>query len=226
MKLLAIDAVTEACSVALYTDGESLTKELVVRQQHTEFLLPLIAELLSLGGLALNQLDAIIFDRGPGSFTGLRVCSGVAQGLALGAGLPVIPVSSLATLAQGAYRLDGAEHVLACIDARQGEVYWAAYTLSEGLMTPIIDEAVSLPQAVHLDTDHAWQGVGSGIQRYAAELTGATKVSLNTSAEVRFPMAQDMLPFAMHAWADKAYLDASSALPVYLRDNVATPPGK
>ena len=167
-----------------------------------------------------------MFDRGPGSFTGLRVCSGVAQGLALGADLPVIPVSSLATLAQGAYRLDQAEYVLACIDARQHEVYWAAYALSEGLMTPIIGEAVSLPQAVRLDAAHPWRGVGSGIQRYAAELAGAAAVSFATSAEVRFPMAQDMLPFAIRAWTDNTCLDASRALPVYLRDNVATPPGK
>lgn len=226
MKLLAIDAVTEACSVALYNEGELLVREQLVAQQHTELLLPLIAELLAEGGLALHALDAIVFDRGPGSFTGLRVCTGVAQGLALGADLPVIPVSSLATLAQGAWRLDQAGHVLACIDARQGEVYWSAYVLSEGLMTPIIGEAVSPPQAVKLDTTYAWTGVGSGVQRYAAELAALTAVSLTPIVETRFPMAQDMLPFAMRAWTDKTCLDAGSALPVYLRDNVATPPGK
>ena len=226
MKLLAIDAVTEACSVALYNDGELCVREHLVARQHTELLLPLVAELLAESGLALNAMDAIVFDRGPGSFTGVRVCTGVAQGLALGADLPVIPVSSLATLAQGSWQRDHTEYVLACIDARQNEVYWSAYREIDGLMTPIIGESVCAPQAISLTGASAWLGVGSGIHRYAAELAAATTVSLTPCAETRFPLAQDMLPLALRAWTDQSCVDASHALPVYLRDNVATPPSK
>ena len=130
MRLLAIDTVTEACSVALWQDGEITTQEEVVQQQHTERVLPMVQALLAQTETALSQLDAIVFDRGPGSFTGLRIGAGVVQGLALGLDRPVIPVSSLATLAQGAWRLDQQANVLACIDARQTEVYCGNRSLS------------------------------------------------------------------------------------------------
>lgn len=114
-RILALDTATEACSVALWNDGEIHSLFEVCPREHTQRVLPMVQQLLADQGITLNQLDALAFARGPGSFTGVRIGIGIAQGLALGAGLPMLGVSTLATLAQGAYRLTGANRVLAAI---------------------------------------------------------------------------------------------------------------
>jgi len=226
MKLLAIDTVTEACSVALWQDGEITVREAVVKQQHTEMILPMLESVLAETETALSQLDAIAFNRGPGSFTGLRIGAGVTQGLALGLDLPVIPVSSLATLAQGSWRLDAQTQVFACIDARQAEVYWAGYRLEDGIMVTVTDEHIGPVAAIRINMPGEWYGVGTGFDRYATELARLAGVNwLGTQGE-RYPLAQDMLPMAQVAWQRREYLPASDAIPVYLRNNVATPPSR
>src|SRR3569833_3307602 len=129
MKLLAIDTATEACSAALYLDGAVNKRYVLAPREHALLILPMIDELLRDANLSPLELDAVAFGRGPGAFTGLRIAAGVAQGIAYGADLPVVPVSSLAALAQGCYRERGVTRVLATIDARIGEVYWGAYRL-------------------------------------------------------------------------------------------------
>lgn len=228
MKLLAIDTVTEACSVALWTDGGISVREEVVVQQHTERVLPMVQALLADSDTALSQLDAIVFDRGPGSFTGLRIGAGVTQGLALGLDRPVIPISSLATLAQGAWRLDRQKQVLACIDARQAEVYWAGYRLEQERMIAITDEQLGPADAIRFnpETDEPWYGVGTGFGRYAAELAALPEVRWLGTQTQRYPLAQDMLPLALAAWQRQEWVSPAEAIPIYLRDNVATPPAK
>jgi tRNA threonylcarbamoyladenosine biosynthesis protein TsaB len=226
MRLLAIDTVTEACSVALWQDGEITTQEEVVQQQHTERVLPMVQALLAQTETALSQLDAIVFDRGPGSFTGLRIGAGVTQGLALGLDVPVIPISSLATLAQGAWRMDQQANVLACIDARQAEVYWAGFCLQDGVMRNTTPEQIGLASAIRITTDHAWLGVGTGFGRYPNELAGLPGVTWLGTQSQRYPLAQDMLPLALQAWHRQDWVRADDAIPIYLRDNVATPPKK
>nr|VFJ96912.1 MAG: tRNA threonylcarbamoyl adenosine modification protein YeaZ [Candidatus Kentron sp. H]VFJ97120.1 MAG: tRNA threonylcarbamoyl adenosine modification protein YeaZ [Candidatus Kentron sp. H]VFK02851.1 MAG: tRNA threonylcarbamoyl adenosine modification protein YeaZ [Candidatus Kentron sp. H] len=130
MKILAIDTATDACSVALHLDGEYWGRHELAPRQHAEILLPRIRELLSEAGLSLNHLDALAFGRGPGAFTGVRIATSVAQGLAFGADLPVVPISSLHALAQGAWRERGERNLLAALDARMGEVYWGAYRVA------------------------------------------------------------------------------------------------
>jgi tRNA threonylcarbamoyladenosine biosynthesis protein TsaB len=120
--ILALDTSTEACSVALWADG-AVTERFELGSQHSERILPMTQEALAEAGVALTQIDAVAFGRGPGSFTGLRICAGVAQGLAFGADVPVLPVSSLAALAQGIE----APGVLAAFDARMDQLYWGAY---------------------------------------------------------------------------------------------------
>ncbi len=124
-RILALDTATEACSVAVL-DGDRVyaSFELCARD-HTRRILPLVQQLLAVAGLTLHQMDALAFGCGPGSFTGVRIGVGIAQGLALGADLPVIGISTLQTMAQSAWRLQQSEQVLAAIDARMGEVYWA-----------------------------------------------------------------------------------------------------
>lgn len=123
-RILAIDTATEACSVALWNNGEKHALFEICPREHTQRILPMVQQVLAESGVTLNQLDALAFGRGPGSFTGVRIGIGIAQGLAMGAELPMIGVSTLATMAQGAFRVTGATQVLAAIDARMGEVYW------------------------------------------------------------------------------------------------------
>ena len=127
MRILAIDTATEACSVALWNDGTTFAHFELCPREHTQRILPLVRAALADAEVKLTDLDALAFGRGPGSFTGVRIGIGIAQGLALGAELPMIGVSTLATMAQGAWRKTGATRVLAAIDARMGEVYWAEY---------------------------------------------------------------------------------------------------
>ena len=124
--LLALDTATEACSVALLHNGEILAKDELSPKAHTRRILPMIDEVLSQAGIGLNQLDALVFGRGPGSFTGVRIGCGIVQGLALGADLPVIAISNLTAMAQAAYQQFGSTQVLAAIDARMNEVYFSA----------------------------------------------------------------------------------------------------
>lgn len=223
MRLLAIDTVTEMCSVALRVGDEQIQAQRLVKQTHTDVILSMVSECLADGGLELSSLDAIAFSRGPGSFTGLRVCAGVTQGLALAANLPVIPVSSLAALAQGAWRQDRAGHILGCMDARRGEVYWACYTAGGSVVSPLGPEAVTNPVDVVAPEVNQWFGVGTGFASYYNELSDHARVNLIAVQAERFPLARDMLPLAQNAWEKGEYGDAGTAIPVYLRDNVATP---
>jgi len=224
MNILALDTVTEMCSVALLVKQEVTKQSQWVKQSHTDVILPMIDQLLVDSGILFSDIDAIAFTRGPGSFTGLRIGAGITQGLALAHDLPVIPVSSLAALAQGAWRQDTATHILACIDARRQEVYWACYELKNELMVCIGSEQVSSAEQVYTPAAHAWHGVGSGFASYYAELSANAKVSLSATVADRFPLAQDILPFAIRALRNNEYVDASAALPIYLRDNVTHPP--
>ncbi len=223
MKILAIDTVTEMCSVALLNHEQTTTIERHVPQRHTQVILEMIQELLTDAQLEIANLDAISFSRGPGSFTGLRICASVTQGLALAHDLPVIPISSLAILAQAALRLDKKHNILACMDARKNEVYWGCYQVKDGLVSLFGNEQVSPPGEVKLQDDRDWHGVGTGFRQFADELNPDSMVSLVTVEANRYPLAQDILLLAKNAWENKMNVDASLALPVYLRDNIAIP---
>ena len=127
--LLALDTATECCSAALLHDGTVTARSEVIPRQHAQRLLPMIEELLGERQLRLQDVDALVFGRGPGAFTGVRIATGMVQGLAFAADKPVIAVSNLAALAQRAWREHGAETVAAAIDARMDEVYWGLYGL-------------------------------------------------------------------------------------------------
>ncbi|MBM5812913.1 MAG: tRNA (adenosine(37)-N6)-threonylcarbamoyltransferase complex dimerization subunit type 1 TsaB, partial [Gammaproteobacteria bacterium] len=148
MKLLALDAATEACSAALLLDDRVIERFQVIGRGHAEHLLPMVDEVLAAGGMALRSLDAVAFGCGPGGFTGLRIAAGLTQGLAAGAGLPVLPVSNLAALAAAAAAAAATAQVLACLDARMGEVYWAVFDCTGAYPMPLTAEAVSRPAAV------------------------------------------------------------------------------
>ncbi len=216
-RILAIDTATEACSAALWQDGELLSRYQVAPRGHTDLILPMVAELLAEAELSLGQLDALAFGRGPGSFTGVRITLGIAQGLAFGADLPLLGVSNLQALAQGAHRACGGERVLAAIDARMGEIYVGGYRLEQGLMVGTDEEQVLAPaQFLATASDHWQWGVGTGFVTYAelmARVDGRCE-------SVPFPEARDLLPQAAHLWHQGLGVSAADARPVYLRDKV------
>ena len=221
MKLLAIDAATEACSVALLVDGLVAVRYEVAPRGHAQRLLPMVDAVLAEAGIALTALDAIAFDRGPGSFTGVRVGTSVTQGLAFGADLPVIPVSSLATIAQGAYRDNGAQQVLAIIDARMAEVYWGQYQLQDGVMVLQGAEHVCKAEVVKPDLRGDWYGAGTGWQADLATLQSVLPAGCTGFDPQRLPHAEDMLVLAQKSFNNGEYIPAEQALPTYLRNEVA-----
>ncbi len=223
MKLLAIDTVTEGCSAALLYNDEIHERYEVTPRGHSQRILPMVEELLAQADLKLAQLDAIVMDRGPGSFTGVRIGVSVAQGLAFAAELPVISISSLAALAQAAFQREGCEQALAVIDARMGEVYWGYYQFSEGRMRLLGDEAVS-PVAAIKQQAGDWLAIGSGCQTYRDELSSLAGVRCIESDEEDYPRAASLLALARFDWVNKNLLSAEQAQPVYLRDKVAKKP--
>lgn len=223
MRILAIDTATEACSVALWNDGTTFAHFEECPREHTQRILPLVKTILTEGNTSLTDLDALAYGRGPGSFTGVRIGIGIAQGLALGADLPMIGVSTLATMAQGAWRMTGATRVLAAIDARMGEVYWAEYTRDEnGVWHGEETEAVLKPEAVTgrlKQLSGEWATVGTGWPAWPemAKDTGLTLVDGN----MLLPAAEDMLPIACQLLDAGKTVAVEHAEPVYLRNTVA-----
>ncbi len=222
LKLLALDTATEACSAAILNQQQQDARFEIAPRDHTRKILPLVAELLAGQDLALNSLDALVFCRGPGSFTGVRIGIGIAQGLALGAGLPMIGVSTLATLAQGAFRRCQADRVLAAIDARMGEVYWAEYQRdASGEWLGSDTEAVLSPaQAIQRmqSLSGRWAMAGTGWQAYP-ELQQGHALQLTEGAS-ELPAAEDMLPLATVLWLRGDVSQAAGIEPVYLRNEV------
>lgn len=217
MNLLALDTSTDLCTVALWMDGRVLERQDPAGQQ-SERLLTLVDSLLDEAGFTLRQLDAIAFGRGPGSFTGLRIGAGVAQGLAFGAGLPVVPVSSLAALAQSV----DAPRVLAAFDARMQQVYWGAYQRDpQGVMVLQGSELVISPASVPLPEGGNWVGAGPGWDAYHVDLTARLGPHVKTW-HPRMPVRAGQVAVlgAMAMKANQA-VAPEAALPVYIRDDVA-----
>ena len=221
MKLLAVETATEACSAALSVNGEISQKYEVAPRRHTELILPMVQGLLADADLSLQQLDAITFGRGPGAFTGVRLATAVVQGMALGADLPVVPISTLACLAQGAYRATGQGNWLAAIDARMSEVYWANYRIDAGVACLLGEERVCAPNRVQQVVEASWQAVGSGWVSFGEILSEHLNIDISLCELVPFPQAQDLIPLALAAKTRNGWVPVEQALPLYLRDKVA-----
>ncbi|MFQ2319869.1 tRNA (adenosine(37)-N6)-threonylcarbamoyltransferase complex dimerization subunit type 1 TsaB [Aeromonas dhakensis] len=221
LKILAVDTATEACSAALLVGEKVFSRWEEAPRDHTRKILPMVQAVLDEAGVTLDELDAIAFGRGPGSFTGVRIGIGVAQGLALGAGVPLIGISTLAAMAQGAHRLDGAERVLTAIDARMDEVYFGQYELIDGRIQLVGEEMVSGPAALVASRGTlpgSFTRVGTGFETYGETL--AALADELVASQVRFPAAEDMLPLARSAWLAGEAVAVELATPVYLRDKV------
>jgi tRNA threonylcarbamoyladenosine biosynthesis protein TsaB len=222
VRLLALDTAGTRCTVALLLDGKLAELDMPAERLQAEHVLPMVERLLAEAGLGLRSLDAIAFGRGPGAFTGLRVAASVAQGLAYGAGLPVVPVSDLAALAAAAARLHKVERILACLDARMHEVYWAAYEAKQGGVVPLSVEALAPPAEVTPPSAGPWFGAGPGWGAYGEALKARVSALSGTDPSL-LPAAGDIARLAEKAIQLGQAVPAAQALPVYLRDKVATP---
>lgn len=221
--LLGIESSTDACSVALMgldAQGEVLFCEQDFRQlprQHTQFLLPMVEQCLSAHALSMGDISAIAFARGPGSFTGLRVCAATVQGLAAAVAIPVLPVSSLAAMAYLAFQDNSDEQLVVSLDARMDEVYWARYSKAEnGLPQLEGEECLSAPEQLALKDDDLL--LGSGLA-YAERMTATGAFRSGDAALV--PTAEACLALARPVFLAGEALPAEAAVPVYLRDRVA-----
>ncbi len=231
MKLLALDTSTDACSVALCINDEVQVDHRIAPQKHAQLLLPMIDRMLSDAGLKATDLDGIAFGCGPGSFTGVRIAAATTQGIAFGADIGVIPISSLQALAQGASRTHQATHTIACIDARMSEVYWGAYVIDEaGYAQTHIPDSMCPPADLVLPSDdkkQMWSLLGTGADEYIDEIKtsiaskGLTFEELVQHVPDAWPNAQDVLRVASPLVLTGNLKSADEALPIYLRNRVA-----
>ncbi len=207
-KLLALDTSTDACTAAITFNNKVVEKFEIAPRKHIKLLLPMVQILLDEFALKLSGLDAIAVGVGPGSFTGIRIAIGIAQGLAYGADLPIIPVSSLQVLAQSVWREFHAENVLVAQDAYMGEFYYAGYHLNDqGIMQPAVTERLIKPDQMGIPIDRKWTGVGNAWPQ-DAELEVLTNC---------YPHAQDLLTIAHDAFERGRFCPADEVVPVYLR---------
>jgi len=222
--ILAIDTSTDACSVALYRDGQYSDLHEIIPRQHNQRIFSMLRELLPGGDLRAQGIDAIAYASGPGSFTGLRIAASVVQGLAYANDLPVVPVSTLACQAQTALRkriVTESDLVLSMLDARINEVYWALFSFHDNLAKQSTEPAVCAPQDVQLDEAVAGlKGIGSGFrdrQLLPDDLLSATIV---IEADL-LPTARDIIPLAEHEYAKGNSQKASEVTPVYVREEIS-----
>ena len=223
--VLAFDTATEALSVALQHGKQQYCHFEVAPRLHAQKILPLIDDMLKRAGIGIADVDAFVFGRGPGAFTGVRTAVAVVQGLAFTHNKPVYGVSTLLALAEAARREHGVTQVIPAIDARMGEVYAAAYAFAIGAWQNVMPEAVLPPAQLNFAATGAWYACGTGWQVHGELMRSHVNAALNLEAGAgRLPDARDMLNLALPALARGEGVPADQALPVYLRDHVADKP--
>ncbi|QEP42674.1 tRNA (adenosine(37)-N6)-threonylcarbamoyltransferase complex dimerization subunit type 1 TsaB [Ectothiorhodospiraceae bacterium BW-2] len=219
MKLLAIDSATDACSAALWLDGELLRRFELAPREHTRLLLPMVQSLLQQGEVELSQLDGICCSRGPGAFTGVRVAVAVAQGLAFAHQLPIYPRSTLAIIAAGLWQQQGSEQILVALDARMGELYWGGFKLAQGRVVEAIAEEVAPLDRLQLPREGQWCLAGV-LGEYRTALTEHLNgVGLRVEwSDYDYPDAAALATMVAH---EPHFAVAATELePVYLRQQV------
>lgn len=219
MKLLALDTATEACSAAIWIDGVVHARFEIVGREHTQRLIPVVAGVLADAGASYSQLDGLICGVGPGSFAGVRIGVAFAKGVALAHEMPVLGVSSLSLLAQGAK----GQGVLAAIDARMSEVYWQAFGRdADGVVQPLSEAVVCAPAAVKSPArEGSWQAAGTGWGTYEAELRALVAGVITTVDGAALPNAADAFALAAPRFQRRQAMSADALQPIYLRNRVA-----
>jgi tRNA threonylcarbamoyladenosine biosynthesis protein TsaB len=228
MNLLALDTSSNACSVALQCDERLFERHVVQAKEHTRLLIPMIEEVLLEGGATPRELDAIVLGNGPGSFIGMRIAASVAQGLAYGAGLGIVPVSSLAAIAAEAFHLTAAEYITVAQDAHMNEVYLASFRRGEGGV-PVADGETTLQPVRRIEPFAAvgGQGVhvaGAGWQRYP-QLLQLNEDGIAGIVDVQHPRASFLLGAGAALFRSGGTLPPDQLVPDYVRSKVASATG-
>ncbi|MBW8183946.1 tRNA (adenosine(37)-N6)-threonylcarbamoyltransferase complex dimerization subunit type 1 TsaB [Shewanella nanhaiensis] len=225
LTILSLDTCTESCSAALSVKGKVFSELAIVPREHSQRILPMVDSVLSQANVQLAEVDLIAYGRGPGSFTGIRICTSMTQGLALGQDIPVIGLSALQIMAQAVFDSQGADsqsamQVITAIDARMGEIYWGQFVFDNGLAKLVGAETVIAPDLVtlELNTELPIVACGTGFETYPQllELTG----SITLAQEVTFPDAKSMLSLAKQGYTQGLATSVDDLAPVYVRDTV------
>ena len=221
MKLLAIDTATEACSAALLIDDEIHERYELTANGHSKIILPMIDGLLSDAGLQPSDLDALAFGCGPGSFTGVRIATGVIQGIAFALDLPVVPVSNLAAVAQDFFNNNTENAAFVAMDARMNEIYWGVYRRNEhGFAEPVGPESVVPADRIEFP-DILGVGIGTGWKVYATALADRLAHRLIRFESENLPRARVIARLGNEGFKQGLAVPVEQAMPVYLRDKVA-----
>jgi len=224
VNLLALDTSSEGCSAALLCGDQLTSRSAIAPRGHTRLLMPMIRELLHEAVQKPADLDAVAFACGPGSFTGLRIATGVVQGLAYGLDIPVVPVSSLQAVAAEAiahFGMQQGDKTAVAFDARMGEVYWACYECRDGQPEALAQERVCAPEQVTLEPGAGrWFGAGNG-WRLQAQFPAEVIAAMQEADESLLPQASWVARLASRSFTIGGGVAAARAQPVYIRDEVA-----
>jgi len=221
VKVLAVETSTEACSAALHIDGEVEERFEIAPREHTKLILPMIDSLMAEAELKPQQLDGLAFSRGPGSFTGVRISTGVIQGIAMGADLPVVPVSTLAAIAQHYFKSSTIECAYTAMDARMGEIFWGVYQKDrQGSAVLVGEEAVTAAEQIIFPQIQG-AGIGSGWGEYPEQLSNCLGDLLQQVEVDHLPRASAIVDLGVVGFALNQAVAVEQAMPVYLRDKVA-----
>lgn len=216
--ILALDSSTEACSCALAIDGKIFEKFEVLPRLHTQYILPMIQSLMAEHELNFTELDAIAVGAGPGSFTGLRIAAGVAQGIAFGAELALIPISTLAALAQLSIKSEP-QYVLSCLDARINEVYWAVYSKADNKIQLVGEEQLCKPELIDVELTGSCYGVGNGMN-FLTQMPDYIQSIIAAYDSDVYPRAAAMAELAIGYLAQGMTMKPEDFSPTYLRNKV------
>ena len=223
MKLLALDTSSDACSVSLQLGEDVIENHVVGAREHTRILVPMIRGVLEEAAVALAELDAIVLGNGPGSFIGMRIGASVAQGLAHGAGINIVPVSSLLAVAEETMASEGADHVVVAQDARMSELYLGAFDRDEEGRARLQSPERIVPADHSLAAPARFTPAGAGWARYP-ELAAANTAAILASSVVEVPRSRYLLPAAARDLAAGQAIPPDRIEPAYLRNKVAQKP--
>ncbi len=220
MRVLALDTATEACSVALQSGEEVIARFAEVGRSHAQQILSMVDAVLAEAQLSLSMLDGLAAGVGPGSFTGVRISVAVAQGLAFGADLQVVPISTLEALVLQVLQR-GAQQAIACLDARMGEVYWGCFAPDPGRgLVALGPGQVGPPDSVRLPTSGEYQGIGRGFSAYP-QLLSLPGLNVLPEDGRALPHAREIAWLGSRRLSIGEGIDAAALQPLYLRDKVA-----
>jgi tRNA threonylcarbamoyladenosine biosynthesis protein TsaB len=219
--LLAIDTATEACSAALDIDGDIREFYEVAGNGHSRLILPMVDRLMAEAGLKPSNLDGLAFGRGPGSFTGIRIATGVIQGIAFALDLPVVPVSNLAALAQDFFDINPEDVAYVAADARMDEIYWGVYRRGNNGFAELLGKEAVTPASAIEFPELTGTGIGTGWKVHATILLGRISHLVDRYEDERLPRARAIAKLGIDGLTKGLAVPAEQALPVYLRDKVA-----